>query len=104
MQYYASILNFKFPHSPLRFGAVNQMTGFYMKCNTGLTGLHKLKFFAHDISCTQIHFRCMSVHVENRACKRTDEHGDRKYTKLVLKPLATKNGLSIAVLCTTPFM
>ena len=38
------------------------------------TGLHKLQFFVHEISCTQNRFTCTSLHVGNRARKRADVH------------------------------
>ena len=55
------------------------------------TGHHKIYFFVHKISCTQNRFSCTSLQVG-------------KCTKLVLKPLAAKIGLSISVLCTAPFL
>ena len=38
------------------------------------TGLHKLYFFVHKISCTQKHFRRTPVHMEHCARKRADVH------------------------------
>ena len=64
----------------------------------------------HKISCKQNRFRCTSVHLGNHAHKRADVQvtnnnmiGSRNCTKLVLKPLSTKNGLSISVLCIASF-
>ena len=55
-------------------------------------------------------FWCTSIHVENRAHKRADLHvtnnnrySGRNCTKLILKPLTVKNGLSISVSCIAPF-
>ena len=48
------------------------------------------------------------MHVETRAQKKADVHvsnyGGRKCTKLVLKPLEAKNGISISDLCIAPFL
>ena len=48
------------------------------------------------------------MHVETRAQKKADVHvsnyGGRKCTKLVLKPLEAKNGISILDLCIAPFL
>ena len=53
----------------------------------------------------------MSVRVGKHVLERVDVHtttnnmiGGRKCTKLVLKPLAAKKGLSILVLCIAPFL
>ena len=66
------------------------------------SGLHKLKFFIHEIPCTQNRFSCTSVHVGNRERKRVDVHltnnnmySSRNCTKLVLKLLPAKNGHSL---------
>ena len=68
-------------------------------------------FIVHKTLSTQHHFRCISVHVGNCACKEqmcmlriTTWYNGRKCTKLVSKFLAAKNGLSISVLCTAPFL
>ena len=37
IQSYRAILNDQIPHSPFKLGATNQMTGLYMKRNTGLS-------------------------------------------------------------------
>ena len=46
------------------------------------------------------------VHVKEQTCMLLiiTWYGGRKCTKLVLKPLAAKNGLSILVMCTAPFL
>ena len=76
-----------------------------------LPRLHKSYFFVQEIVCRQNCFRCTSMQVGNRARKIKDLHvtnnnliGDRNCTKLVLNPLAAKNGLSFSVLCTALFL
>ena len=70
----------------------------------------------HKILCLQNRFGCKSMHLGNHAHKRVDMHvtnsnnniiqwqESRNCTKLELKLLVAKNGLSISVLCINPFL
>ena len=57
----------------------------------------------------QNHFRCVSLQVGKRAHEKAGVHVTNNNTaeeisELALKPLTTKNGLSVSVLCTIPFL
>ena len=59
----------------------------------------------HEISCAQNCFTCTDVHVKEWTCTLLiiTWYDCRNCTKLVLKPLAVKNGLSFsAVYCSFP--
>ena len=74
----------------------------FLKCNARQVGL---------TVCTQNRFRCTPctwkiVHIKEQTCTLLiiTWYGDRNCTKLVLKPLAAKNGLSVSVLYIAPFL
>ena len=66
-------------------------------------------FINYNFSCKR--FRAHKTVLRARPCTWEIAHvinntwyGDRNCTKLVLKPLAAKNGLSVSVLCIAPFL
>ena len=66
-------------------------------------------FINYNFSCKR--FRAHKTVLRARPCTWEIVHvinntwyGDRNCTKLVLKPLAAKNGLSVSVLCIAPFL